>query len=231
MKDFLKILPHALTALVLALVLAATSFAWYSQNRLSYVNGANISVVDDTLQISYEMFMFNEDDQVGENVTEKLNNLNLPAYDSVILERNIHTNLIIKITIFSNNEFTTDNLHCMVFCNNDSLLDNTLSNIVEFKIAQFTIESDDPNVIYSEASANFNSIDTVSKFNNDGTKATVIDFDISEYEMIDDEVTFYLELNYAEELVGKIESFDLESFDSILHYPSDVTKIEILKEE
>lgn len=200
--------------------------AWFTAAKVNDASDMQIQMYTHELDVSYRVFRYDDDEKAGLDVTNNVDALKLPDYDSVITSRNEHTPIIIEFTIsgMSLNEETP--IYLNTHCTNSTLDAYVLSNIIELKLdyGMATIDESSASTIYDSAVSHFKENVTDRKFKNE-TKLTDILYTVEDYtELIDDgKLKIYMQIDYSVDLIRALNL----SFSAItaVNFPNDLTLI------
>ena len=225
MKKQLKLIISSMISLVLVIVcLTVCAFAWFVSNTKINNNAMLIEVSANTIDASYIIYKYD-----GGNVIQS-QSLSMAEYDSIITARNAHNPIIIELTISGVAIETNSILNLDIHCTDTNLNTMSLSNVLFFKSNFLTINAQDNEDLYTQASTQLNSAAARQFVSN--TKNQIISITLSNYQnykITENTVKYYIKIDYEPDLVADLVSLDfssLDTFNTIVFNP-DITKIEI----
>lgn len=219
----------AILILSVAIVCSSISFAWYTDNKETTTNTPGIQAGHNTISFDYFVYKYNTELYVIEDVTGEEDQFTMNAYDSIILSRNIHTSLIIKLEISGAALSEEQDIYCDITCSNETIDDMCLSNAIQFKFGFFDIDEEDAEDIYLTAESEFNKINEKYRFKDGSTKEDLIRFIIDNSHYSESTIDLYIQVDYAQDLISELSTFDITDLtaDNVVTYTGDIEKLEI----
>ena len=196
--------------------------AWFTTSQTVDTVGMQMRIEATKLDLTYNVYKYIDEIKAAADVTEEPDAFTLAKYDSVILERNQNTSIIIR---FEFNITATAPLYIISYCTEATANTHFLSNIVELKfgiIPNFTATT--PNDIYTEAAAYFNNI-SPHTFKNGNSKELTLTYFVTNYSQYINQgkLDLFLQLDYSETLINDF-TFSLEDSETT-EFLNDLTLI------
>ncbi len=222
-----------LNIILLFICFITVAYAWLAMNTETNSSGMQIEVQQHMINLEYTVYKYNKDTLAGYDATEENDAFELAPYDSIILSRNEHLSIIVKLVIDGQIIIDNNPIAINLFCSETSITARSLSNVLEFKIGLFTINSSDANTIYTTAETNFESITNSISFVENGVKNTEAAITVDSYSsyVSDSKLTLYIQFNYNQELVQNIGTISYDDLTEVIVYNPDIYLLELIAEE
>lgn len=208
-----------------------STVAWYYINKDSDNDGTQISVKDIDVSMDYKIYKANDQYQVIESTN--VEDLYLMPYDTVIVEKNVLTTLIIDFEV--SGAKVTSREGTMTFtitCSEEDYSEDAISNITNYELVPLRVTQTDPEDIYNTVLDS--APGTKQKFVSGTTKATELEFtiNIANYTSLihDNTLSIFIIIDYDTTLIENFTSsieVSTEQSGGTLPFANDLTTIEI----
>lgn len=219
-------------ALVLICFVGIT-FSWLAMNDTIQGNGLQIAAHQDVISLSHFVYKYNDDLREGYDATNDTDAFELPPYDSIILSRNEHSSIIIKLLVSGEAVNKGEPITLSFFCRETASDTKSLSNVLHFKIGLFNIEETEPALIYQIAEQNFLDSTTKISFVDNGEKQTGIAYVLSGYNDFIQNMflNVYIQIDYNPELVQDVGAISYDDLTQIITYTPDIYLLQLTANE
>ena len=180
--------------------------AWFAAAKRNDAQGMQIQMEGHELNMSYRVFKYSDDYKAGVEVTARQDALEMQKYDSVITSRNEHTPIILEFLLTGVS--LGENLPINITTTRSQSNANAkyISNIIKLQLAPLTINSDNPDTIYTTAISSLQSEPEVV-FDAGELETTYVLNNYSSY-LTSAGLTLYIMMDYSEDLVSNF-TFDI----------------------
>jgi len=181
-------------------------FAWFTAAHRNEASGMQVQMEGHELDLSYRVFKYSDDYKAGVEVTARQDALEMQKYDSVITSRNEHTPIILEFLLTGAS--LGENLPINITTTRSQSNANAkyISNIIKLQLAPLTINSDNPDTIYTTAISSLQSEPEVV-FDAGELETTYVLNNYSSY-LTSAGLTLYIMMDYSEDLVSNF-TFDI----------------------
>jgi hypothetical protein len=178
--------------------------AWFAAAKRNDAQGMQIQMEGHELNMSYRVFKYSDDYKAGVEFTGRQDALELQKYDSVITSRNEHTPIILEFLL--SGVSLGENLPINITTTRSQSNANAkyISNIIKLQLAPLTINSDNPNTIYTTAISSLQNEPEVI-FDAGELETTYVLDNYSSY-LTGTGLTLYIMMDYSEDLVSNFTS-------------------------
>ena len=225
-----KILITSIINIVLILCcFIGVTFAWFAMNDKIEATNLQISARQDVINLSHTVYKYDSELLRGYDATNDRDAFKLLPYDSIIISRNEHSSIIIKLQLTGTAVLKGDPITLTFFCSETSSETKCLSNVLYFKIALFTIDETDPAVIFSSAENNFSNIQNKLSFVNGNNKNTTITYTLSDYSNFINDVFLeaYILIDYNPDLVEDTGTISYDDLTQVITYNPDIYLLQV----
>lgn len=215
-------------ALLLMALNLATAFvgvyAWFVSSWRSDASGMRIQMYTHELDLSYRVYKYSDEVKGVIEATDMPDAFTLLEYDSVFTDRNVNTPIIVDFSLTGAILAESTPIQVVSSCTATNPAAKALSNIIELKFALLNDMGADASSVWSNAVGYFDDA-SGSRFKAGNGKDTEISYTISNYSghIEDSTLHFFMQLNYAPDLVGEFE-FDLADSQTTA-FSNDLTTI------
>ena len=180
--------------------------AWFAAANRNSAAGMQVYMEGHELDLSYRVFKYSDDYKAGVEFTGQQDALELQKYDSVITSRNEHTPIILEFLLTGVS--LGENLPINITTTRSQSNANAkyISNIIKLQLAPLTINSDNPNTIYTTAISSLQNEPEVI-FDAGELETTYVLDNYSSY-LTGAGLTLYIMIDYSEDLVSNF-TFDI----------------------
>ena len=207
-----KLIGSILSLILTLLVLISAAYAWYSTNINTSTSGIQITTDKDLQIFNMNIYKYNSDLETGVEVDiSAVDAFNMPEYDSIFIQNNHNTSIILMLSIYSSRILANEQLTITINCSNSSTNSNILSNIVNFDVGIIPENilgyNETPANIYAISNEyfaeNINELSFLTRNNNQLNKVQTLTFTLSNYlnYLYNDYLRFFIKIDYDEDLI------------------------------
>ena len=224
-----KIIIPVINIILVLICFVGITYSWLANNRVVQGNGLQIAARQDVISLSHFVYKYDDELLAGYDATNDTDAFELPPYDSIILSRNDHSSIIVKLNISGQAVITGSPITFSFFCTETSADTKSLSNVLDFKIGLFTINETEPALIYQVAEQNFTDSTTKISFINNGIKQTEISYILSDYEDYVQNMflVVYIQIDYNADLVQDVGAISYDDLTETIEYTSDIYLLQL----
>ncbi len=224
-----KIIISIINIILVLICFISITYSWLANNKIVQGNGLQIAARQDVISLSHFVYKYDDELLAGYDATNDIDAFELPPYDSIILSRNDHSSIIIKLLVSGEAVNKDEPITLSFFCRETASDTKSLSNVLNFKIGLFNINETEPALIYQVAEQNFTDSTTEISFVNNGIKQTEISYILSDYEdyVQDMFLVVYIQIDYDADLVQDVGAISYDDLTETIEYTSDIYLLQL----
>ena len=224
-----KIIISVINIILVLICFVGITYSWLASNKVVQGNGLQIAARQDVISLSHFVYKYDDELLAGYDATNDIDAFELPPYDSIILSRNDHSSIIIKLLVSGEAVNKDEPITLSFFCRETASDTKSLSNVLNFKIGLFNINETEPALIYQVAEQNFTDSTTEISFVNNGIKQTEISYILSDYEdyVQDMFLVVYIQIDYDADLVQDVGAISYDDLTETIEYTSDIYLLQL----